>query len=205
MKRMSCLTLLVLLSSVVAVAPGCASQRDKAAGQAAAASGKKRATADRMESFYPRVLGSFYRTDITRYDATGENASVGYNYFEETGDTLIAFTAYVYPAANESLDDALKSATNDVKSERRGVKVLGTTPAKTQQAGQTYEGRKTTFQYEDKFGGRGEKQKLMSELYLFKKGDRFVKYRVTYPAAAAAQAQQRLAGFLSAFPWPSGI
>ena len=158
MKQMSCLTLLVLFS--VVVAPGCASKRDKAAQEAAANEAKARTTADQMESFYPRVLGNFYRTDITRHDETGENASVGYNYFADTGDTLIAFNAYVYPPENEkqTLDDALKAATKDVKSQHRGVKVLGTTPAQTQQGGQAYDGRKTTFQYEDKFGGRGQRR-----------------------------------------------
>jgi hypothetical protein len=203
MKRMSCLTVVALLS---VVSLGCPSNRDKGAARGTAAKGAAaRSTEDRLRAFYPATLGGFYRTDVKRYDELGENASVGYNLFSDTGETRIAFTAYFFPAKEgQSFDDAVKQATNEVRGERRGVKVLATEPVKTRQAGQDYEGRKVTFNYADEFG-RGEKQPLVSELYLFKKGDKLVKHRVTYPAADAAYVQQRLAAFLPAFPWPSGI
>jgi hypothetical protein len=229
MNRMRCLIGLALLCIV---APGCPSHHDeedadtrdvaanvnadgsksvkttkskpKSGKAPAAATGPS--TEDRLRAFYPAVMGSFSNTGVTRYDEAGENASVGYNYFVDGRETQIAFTAYFYPADKDSkaLDDAFKSATNDVKSEHRGVKVGQVEPVTTQQSGETIEGKRVTFRFEDKFGA-GQRQPLMSELYVFRKGDKIVKYRITYPAADAEEAQARLSGFISAFPWPASI
>jgi len=43
-----------------------------------------------------------------------------------------------------------------------------------------------------------------SQLIIFITGDRFLKFRITYPAAHAERAEQEIDRFLHSYPWPGG-
>jgi hypothetical protein len=224
MKRMSCLIGWVWVASlVVGAAGGCKPEKAQtgpgdAVGMTPKSANSKMdkgdkslppggSVADRLDRFYPPVMGNFYKTGVQRYDATGDNASVTYNHFRYGGETAIVFTAYVYPMEKDSksLDDALDGAVKEFKSAHKSAKAVG--PAEdvvTRQGGQTYTGRKVTYRYEDAFGS-GERRPLLTEIHVFRKGDRVVKYLVSYPASDTAEVAGPLSAFLSAFPWPSTI
>lgn len=164
--------------------------------------------ADRLKAFYPQTLGRFFKTGVRKYDGKGSDASVGYNYFAPNRETLIAFTAYFYPARNEgeTLDEAVRRAAREVKSKNKGARQTGSETIEIKRDGERRQGRKVSFEFTRSFGGLGRRQKLVSELYVFPGAPgRWVKYRVTYPAELAAELTGRADPFVAAFPWPSGF
>jgi hypothetical protein len=162
----------------------------------------------RVKAFYPRTLGKFVNTGVQEYGGGGADASVSYNYFRQGKETLIAFTAYFYPAGEkgETLEQAVQAATRDVKSANRRAKVTGSEPVQIKRDGARREGRRVTFEYTGSFGKRDKAQPLISELYVYPAAPgRWVKYQVTYPAAQAAELQGVANPFVASFPWPSGL
>jgi hypothetical protein len=161
---------------------------------------------ERLHSFYPPTLGGFYRTGVRRYDRDGHDASVGYNYYPDGKFTMIAVTAYFYPAPPgvDSLDEAVDHAMRDVASQHDDLRVTGRARTSATAGGQRHEGRKVMLAFANRFGS-GRRTDLNSELHVFRLGERLVKYRITYPAARAAEARERIAAFLEKFPWPSGL
>ena len=207
MNRLRCAHLCV--ASLLALsAAGCPSGRSEPPPREAPAASSLSAApaAARLEAFYPVALGRFTRVGVQKYDGEGNDASVRYRFAPDEKQTLIDFTAYFYPGrgADETLDEAVRAATKEVRSKNRGAKVLNSEPIEVKRDGEAREGRRVTFEFTHEFGG--ERQKVMSELYVYPGAPgRWVKYRIHYPADRAEEMQARAHPFAAMFPWPSGL
>lgn len=142
---------------------------------------------------FPARIGSFARFTGHQYDAHGRDISVGYN-----GDIPSVVTVYVFPAEGQDLEDALVAQSADVLTaypdarvtDRRTIEVTpGEIPAEA-----------VSFAFSAMFHGR--QQPVHSELVLARHGDRFIKYRITYPVELADLAASDSGKFLQRFAWP---
>ena len=162
---------------------------------------------ERARALYPQQIPPFVRTGFRKYDDRGENVSVGYNRFFLLTTTVCAFTAYFYPlppapAGRDAVADHLADARRQVLEAHPGAKVVSAGPATAEKKGKRHDGLRVTFRYESAFGAPGKRQAVLSDLYLFRDGDRAVKYRVTFAAADEKTEREHLEKFLDAFPWP---
>ena len=162
---------------------------------------------ERVRAFYPEQIPPFVRAGFRKYDDRGENVSVGYNRFFLLTTTTCAFTAYFYPlppapAGRDALADHLARARREVLDAHPGAKVVSAGQVTAEKKGKRYDGLRVTFRYEADFGAPGKRQAVLSDLYLFRDGDRAVKYRITFAADDEKTEQEHLEKFLAAFPWP---
>ena len=179
-----------------------------AAPAAPAEAPKRGSLYDRVQKLYPEKMPPFLRTGFHKFDRAGENVSVGYNRFFLLATTSCSFNAYFYPVPqsdrgrDDALERAVAKARREVLNAHEGADVVETAPVTAEKNGRTFKGTRVTFKFTDEFGGAGKKQKLLSDLYLFRDGDRLVKYRVTFPAAEEKAERKYLEKFLAEFPWP---
>lgn len=142
---------------------------------------------------FPSRIGSFLRVTGHQYDAQGRDISVGYN-----GDIPVVVTVYVYPAGTQSLEADLLEQSAMVLGAHPGATVTGrgtvhVTPDEL-------DAESVAFSFSADFYGKN--QPLHSELVLARHGERFVKYRITYPAALADLGAEDSGKFLAHFAWP---
>ena len=142
---------------------------------------------------FPARIGSFARFAGHQYDARGKDISVGYN-----GDIASVVTVYVFPAEGVALEAALVSQCADVLNAYPGAKLVD---RKTiQVTPEEISAEAVSFVFSAEF--HGKEQPLHSELVLARHGERFIKYRITYPAAIADLAGEDSSKFLHHFDWP---
>jgi hypothetical protein len=170
--------------------------------------GTRTASATRSDTYtnassqfcFPQRVGGFEREKVTQYDRQGQDVGVGYN------DSLqgIAVTAFVYPIVQRPPNDTLAGHFDTCKAEvfqhHYGARIVSEeavqiTPGDIQQRGQH-----ATFTYTDVFAG--QQQPLISELFLFTHGSRFIMYRATYPVDRQANAEPTIRKFMNALIWP---
>lgn len=142
---------------------------------------------------FPARIGSFARFTGYQYDAEGRDISVGYN-----GDIPSVVTVYVFPAGDEDLETALVQQSADVLIAYPGAQVTGR--RKVQVTPEGIEAEAVSFSFSTMF--HGTRQPVHSELVLARYGDRFVKYRITYPQEIADIAGEDSDKFLRHFDWP---
>ena len=162
---------------------------------------------DRLPALYPESIPPFLRAGFRKYDERGDNVSVGYNRFFLLTTTVCSFTAYFYPApparaGDDPLAPEFLRARQEVLRAHAGAEAGEPGPATAEKKGHTYKGVRVTFRYETEFGAPGRRQPVVSDLYLFRAGDRLIKYRVTMPASDEKTEREYLEKFLAAFPWP---
>lgn len=144
---------------------------------------------------FPEQVGSFLRTDLTRYDADFNDVSAGYDAFPPTGP--LSATVYVYPAPKivsiGSPKDVVNSARNhlaegeyaackqEIMRAHPGGKLVSESRVRHAGARKTFLGRKAVFEFDSM--SFGVQQTFRSELIEFHYvADRWVvKYRFTYP------------------------
>jgi len=152
--------------------------------------------------FPPRV-GSFERAQIVEYDSYGMDVGVGYNDPKES----IAMTVYVYPISQNAPNDTLNRhfiiCKGIVLAQHAGALLVVDDPVQIAPAGIQHTGLRAAFTYTDKF--EHKRQPLRSELYLFTHGQRFVKYRVTYPAGRQAEAELAIRELMTQLAWPPAL
>jgi hypothetical protein len=142
---------------------------------------------------FPARVGSFARFTGHQYDAQGRDVSVGYN-----GDIPSVVTVYVFPAGSEDLESALVAQSADVLNAYPGAQVVERRSVQVSPADVNAE--LVSFAFSAVF--QGKEQPLRSELVLARYGERFIKYRITYPAAIADLAAEDSGKFLQHFAWP---
>jgi hypothetical protein len=142
---------------------------------------------------FPPRIGTFLRSQAHQYDARGEDISVGY-----TGEIPSAITVYVYPTAGRTLEADLVSHSADLIKAYPGATILSRRQVEVTPQG--VDAELVSFAFTSVFLGR--EQPLHAELVLARHGDRFVKYRITYPVALADIAGEDSGKFLHYFNWP---
>ena len=162
---------------------------------------------------FPESIGDFERVEVTQYDKSGKDVSVGYNL---DSPDLITATVYVYPGRdvlNLGSDSDTVAAAKDLLDQKQfeGSKeaILATTPGLTlvseaesivianpsEQAG-----RRAIFEGQGLIDGA--LTVLHTEVDLFGFGDWFIKYRFTYPGESST-APALILDFMNSLEWPA--
>jgi hypothetical protein len=137
---------------------------------------------------FPKRLGVFEREGEIEYDAGG-NPTARY-----LAGRLIFLHAFYYK--DNSFATEYASCRDSVKVIHPDARLISDSSSNLQASG-----RHAIFTYQDKFLG-GAKSKLMSELMMFPHRDRYLKFRITYPAAHADRARREIDSFVRAFELP---
>ena len=149
---------------------------------------------------FPPRIGSFEREQVTEFDRQGQDVGVGYN---DLGHG-IAVTVYVYPIPPRAPDDTLSGHFTSCKAEvlgrHSGAWLVSENAAQISPAGVRRSGQHAIFSYTEIFAH--QRQPVLSEIYLFTKGQRFIKYRATYPVGQQAIAQPAIRSFIDELAWP---
>lgn len=158
------------------------------AAHSAAASPKPRLSREERIGFsFPKAMGQFRRDGGVKRDAGG-NPTATYR-----AGRLVLLDMYLYrdrlPFASEfaSCADYVKLVHPDARLTSDQVSRLHGT------------GRRAVFMITGPFLG-GAKTKILSELIMYPQGDRFLKFRASYPAAHAARARAEIDSFIRALP-----
>jgi hypothetical protein len=104
----------------------------------------------------------------------------------------------VYPTQGEDLEAALTEQSADVLEAYPGARVVGRRTI--QITPDAVSAELVSFTFSADFYGK--QQPLHSELVLARRGDRFIKYRITYPESLADLAAEDSSKFLHRFAWP---
>ena len=145
---------------------------------------------------FPQDVVTFTRVSASRYDDEGRNVSVGYS--DRALRTIV--TAYVYPSGGAPLAQHFEQVKRDVREVHPDAKVLAEGAWKLEQNGRKLTGRRATFSFRASIGGR--EQEFVSEAYLLRLGDVFLKFRTTCPKDRYEAASDRIARFLQALRVP---
>ncbi|WP_420349937.1 hypothetical protein [Pelagibius sp.] len=152
---------------------------------------------------FPISIGIFERHRIFAYSAGLEDVSVGYNSAEpgyRSGSTI-----YFYPVYNRIGDAAanleLEFATVKAQISRYpgGRWVEDRATVKVHQDSGPVGGLSATYRFKAQFFG--EERELFSELQLFVIGERFVKFRHTYPAEHREFLRLQIDNLMATLKW----
>ena len=146
--------------------------------------------------FFPPDVGTFTRVSAFRYDDEGRNVSVGY----QDAALKVILTAYVYPNAGLPLADHFEQVKRDVSQVHPQARVLGQGVWKLEQGGRMLTGRRAAFGFRVAIGG--QEHDVVSEAYLLRQGEHFIKFRVTCPKQRFEAAADRVGRFLRSLKVP---
>ena len=148
---------------------------------------------------FPPDVNTFTRTAAYRYDETGHNVSVGYN----DAALRCILTAYVYP--NRGIDAAqhFEQVKRDVRQVHPKAEVVAEGEWTLKQGDKTYTGRRAAFSFTGKI--RDQSHDVVSEAYLLRHGNHFIKFRVTCPKEKYEPTAERVGRFLEALKLPEPV
>jgi hypothetical protein len=148
---------------------------------------------------FPPDVGTFTRVSAFRYDDEGRNVSVGFS--DRALKVLV--TAYVYPNAGQPLAAHFEQVKRDVKQVHPAAKLLGEGVWKLEQGGRKLTGRRAAFAFRVTVGG--QEHDVVSEAFLLRQGDHFIKFRVTCPEERFEAASDRIGRFLQSLKIPQPV
>ncbi len=143
---------------------------------------------------FPAKFGSFERALPQQYDANGEDFSIAYDSFLPP----VSITVFVYPAADRRLEDELARRQGEITILHPDARIIAQGPAVLSPKKEA--ALSVSYRYRATFGE--EEQAVFSELIIARHDDRFVAYRIVYPAAAKALSTPAVLKFAQTFPWP---
>lgn len=146
---------------------------------------------------FPPDVGTFTRVDASRFDEAGRNISVGYI---DRG-LRVLMSVYVYPNLGLPLAGHFEQVKRDVLQVHPEAKLLSEGQWTLEQGGQKFTGRRASFTFTVPMGDK--QQAVVSEAYLLRRGDFFIKFRVTCPKARHEPAAERIARFLKSLKLPA--
>ena len=147
---------------------------------------------------FPARLGVFVRGDTQQYDEAGQDLSVTY----EAG-VLIVATIYEYPTGGKTVWTEFADRKDEIKSVHKDARLLHEGEVTIHPGHKARRGSKAVFAisqgYHYQFPGP-----YRSDLLVFGRGNRFIEYRFSYPAAHRERAEIEIAKFIDALAWPKG-
>jgi hypothetical protein len=154
--------------------------------------------------WFPEQLAGFSRVNINQYQRQGTSPSVGVGYNAQTADAAVTFTVYVGPPVTQdngqpaSLElqfamekDSIRQRPTSVESSSRPVTLV--------RDGESLPGMMAEFLYIESFAQ--QVQPLVSQLYLVKSGEWFIKYRISFAVVQETEARALVDALLRAAPW----
>src|SRR4051794_18103245 len=145
---------------------------------------------------FPADVGTFTRVSAYRYDEDGRDVSVGYS---DRGLKVI-LTAYVYPNRGQSLLRHFEQVKHDLRQINPAAEPASEGAWELEQNGRKFTGRRAKFEFRLKVGDK--EREVVSEAYLLRLGDNFVKFRVTCPKEKYEPAEERVVRFFEALKLP---
>ena len=152
---------------------------------------------------FPLQVGPFRRGDITVYAPDFADFSISYNLNEP--DRKAAVTVYMTAVdfvAREGLDTEesyFAASKAGVLGAHPKAHLLEESRVEVAQDVGTLAGVRAVYSFEAVFAGR--KQEVQSELYVFRHGDRFIKFRQTYPVRYAPAVTNELRRLMTLLQW----
>ncbi len=143
---------------------------------------------------FPARFGTFQRALPQQYDKDGEDFSIAY-------DSLlppVSVTVFVYPAADRRLEDEFARRQGEITILHPDAHLLSRGAAELSPG--KVAALRASYRYRAVFGE--DEQAVLSDLLIARRGDRFVAYRIVYPASAKSIAAPAAAKFAQTFPWP---
>jgi hypothetical protein len=150
---------------------------------------------------FPQQIGDFTRTRVVKYDATGADSSVGYNYEDASGQLTV--TIYVYPLRpSHSCADHFASARQSIEERYEGWLLIRLDSAPSPDGARNAVADRARYHLPAR--GIGDKvPDMWSDVYLHcPKGERWlVKYRASWDGTQATFPD--MGQFMAAIPWPT--
>jgi hypothetical protein len=150
---------------------------------------------------FPADVGTFTRLGASRFDEEGRNVSVTY------GDRAlkVLVTTFVYPNTPDmSLASHFEQVKRELRKANANARVLAEGPWTLEQGKRKLTGRRAAFSFNIDVGG-GKKQEVVSEVYLLRLGDQFLKFRVTCPQEKYEAAADRVGRFVKSLEVPEAL
>jgi hypothetical protein len=143
---------------------------------------------------FPPSITGFTRVDTYRYDARGDDISVGYN----DDSNLVAATICVYPRGKDDVETHFRQVTDEIEVEHAGAKQVSRDKAMVRwsRPGLTEEWQFLHATYEFSGFFARENRQVLSEAYFMVKGPRWLLVRITYPKDKAEAARKAIEAFL---------
>jgi hypothetical protein len=142
-------------------------------------------------ALFPSRVGLFVRDAKVKLDDTGDPLA------HYTAGSLVLASVYYYRTRGHTLDREYFDCRDQVKIASPNARLISDSAFSV--AGRR--GKRAIFTVKKgPLAGRGPSK---SQLVIFAIGDRFLKFRLTYPQANAARAEKEIDAFLRSFPSPS--
>ena len=143
-------------------------------------------------ALFPSRIGLFARNGPVELDDRGDPLA------HYTAGSLVLASVYYYRTRGHTLEREYFDCRDQVKIASPNARLISDSAFSV--AGRR--GRRSIFTVKKgPLAGRGPSK---SQLAIFVVGDRFLKFRITYPVAHAERAEKEIDIFLRSFPWPSG-
>jgi hypothetical protein len=146
-------------------------------------------------SFPPKVA-DFTRARITAFNEERSDIEVDYDNNPYTAHASV----YVYPA-HDPLEKHFVKCKSDVFQVHPDATSLGEKPITLRKGGVSYAGFSALFTFHASFVN-ATPQELLSKLLVFRRGDYYVLYRISYAASARAAAERQIDDFIQRLDWP---
>jgi hypothetical protein len=173
-------TLSILFAIVILLPPGVATAKET----------RQRVTDTR--GLFPNRIGLFARHGRIEFDNAGDPLA---HYW---AGSLALATVYHYRTRGHTLEREYSDCKDEVKIASPSARLISDSAFSL--SGRR--GKRAIFTAQK--GPLAARGPAKSQLLIFGAGDRFLKFRITYPVAHAEGAEKEIDLFLRSFPWPNG-
>jgi hypothetical protein len=158
-------------------------------GEAIAKETRQRVTDTR--AIFPSRIGLFARQGRVESDNAGDPLA---HYW---AGSLVLATVYYYRTRGHTLEREYSDCKDEVKIASPNARLISDSAFSL--SGRR--GKRAIFTAQK--GPLAARGPAKSQLLIFPAGDRFLKFRITYPVAHAEAAEKEVDVFLRSFPWPN--
>jgi hypothetical protein len=141
---------------------------------------------------FPARVGLFVRHGSVKLDEGGDP------WVTYWAGALVLINMFYYRTHGHTLEREYADCRDSVKMVTADARLVSDTRATISPGGRARTGWRAVFTSNK----LGISERAKSQLLIFQLGDRFVKYRITYPLAHAERAEKEIDNFLRSFPWP---
>jgi hypothetical protein len=152
---------------------------------------ENRRRVDDPRALFPSRIGLFTRQGRVESDNAGDPLA---HYW---AGSLVLASVYYYRTQGHSLEREYADCKDQVKIASPNARL--TSDSAFSVSG--HRGRRAIFSVQK--GPLAARGPSKSQLVIFAAGDRFLKFRITYPVAHSERAEKEIDLFLRSFPWPS--
>jgi len=143
-------------------------------------------------TLFPSRIGLFARHGRVESDNAGDPLA---HYW---AGLLVLASVYYYRTSGHTLEREYSDCKDQVKINSPSARLISDSAFSVSWR----RGKRAIFTAQK--GPLAARGPAKSQLVIFMAGDRFLKFRITYPIAHAERAEKEIDTFLRSFPWPNG-